>query len=270
VHVMEVIPSIDLKDGRCVRLYQGDYAKETVFSNDPVGTAQRWESLGAPRLHLVDLDGAASGEPRHLTVVAKIAATLKIPVQVGGGIRRMEMIERYVKAGIKRVVLGTVAVENPELVKEACLAFGEAIIVGIDAHGGRMAGRRGANELPISGYVAVSGWKGKTSVLAVDLIKEMESMGVRRFIYTDIMRDGTLSQPNFEAVAELMAKARSPIIASGGVTSIDHLKKLSQLGVEGAIIGRALYTGDIRLDEALAAFEGKTPDSRNRAIKDGG
>jgi phosphoribosylformimino-5-aminoimidazole carboxamide ribotide isomerase len=252
---MEVIPSIDLKDGRCVRLYQGDYAKETVFSNDPVGTAQRWESLGAPRLHLVDLDGAASGEPRHLTVVAKIAATLRIPVQVGGGIRRMEMIEQYMKAGIKRVVLGTAAVENPKLVKEACLAFGEAIVLGVDAR---------------DGFVAVRGWQDKTSVSAADLIQQMEALGARRFIYTDIARDGTLTEPNFQAIAELMAKARSPIIASGGVTSIDHLRRLSQLGVEGAIIGRALYTGDIRLDEALAAFDGKTPDSRNRAIKDGG
>jgi len=252
---MEVIPSIDLKGGRCVRLYQGDYSKETIFSDDPLGTAQRWESLGAPRLHLVDLDGAASGEPRHLSVVARIAATLRIPVQAGGGIRRMEMIEQYVKAGIKRVVLGTAAVENPKLVKEACLVFGDAIVLGVDAR---------------DGFVAVRGWQDKTSVSAADLIQQMEALGARRFIYTDIARDGTLTEPNFQAIAELMTKARSPIIASGGVTSIDHLKRLNQLGVEGAIIGRALYTGDIRLDKALAALEEKAPDSRSRAIKDGG
>jgi phosphoribosylformimino-5-aminoimidazole carboxamide ribotide isomerase len=252
---MEVIPSIDLKGGRCVRLYQGDYAKETVFSNDPVGTAQRWESLGAPRLHLVDLDGAASGEPQHLALVARIAATLRIPVQVGGGIRQMEMIEQYVKAGIKRVVLGTAAVENPKLVGEACLAFGDAIVLGVDAR---------------DGFVAVRGWQDKTAVSAADLIQKMEALGARRFIYTDIARDGTLTEPNFQAIAELMAKTRSPIIASGGVTSIDHLRRLSQLGVEGAIIGRALYTGDIRLDKALAALEEKAPHSQNRAIKDGG
>ena len=251
---MEVIPSIDLKSGRCVRLYQGDYAKETVFSDDPLGTAQRWESLGAPRLHLVDLDGAASGEPQHLTVVARIAATLKIPVQVGGGIRRMEMIEQYVKAGIKRVVLGTAAVENPKLVKEACLVFGEAIVLGVDAR---------------DGFVAVRGWQDKTSVSAADLIQQMEALGARRFIYTDIARDGTLTEPNFQAIAGLIAKTRSPVIASGGVTSIDHLRKLSQLGVEGAIIGRALYTGDIRLDKALAALEKMKSESQNRAIKDG-
>ena len=251
---MEVIPSIDLKGGRCVRLYQGDYAKETVFSDDPLGTAQHWESLGASRLHVVDLDGAASGEPRHLSVVARIAATLRIPVQVGGGIRRMETIEQYVEAGIKRVVLGTAAVENPELVREACRTFGEAIALGVDAR---------------DGFVAVRGWQDKTSVAAADLIRQMEGLGAGRFIYTDISRDGTLTEPNFQAISDLMARTKSPIIASGGVTSIDHLKRLSRLGVEGAIIGRALYTGDIRLDKALAALEEKGHGSQNRVIKDG-
>ena len=244
--MMEVIPSIDLKGGRCVRLYQGDYAKETVFSDDPLGTAQRWESLGAFRLHVVDLDGAAGGQPHHLSMIAQIAAALRIPVQVGGGIRRMETIERYVKAGVKRVVLGTAAVENPKLVKEACQVFGEAIVVGIDAQ---------------DGFVAVRGWKDKTSVLAVDMIEQMEALGARRFIYTDVARDGTLTEPNFQAISELMTKAKSPIIASGGVTSVDHLVRLSQLGVEGAIIGRALYTGDILLDKALARLRERALDS---------
>jgi phosphoribosylformimino-5-aminoimidazole carboxamide ribotide isomerase len=246
VPMMEVIPSIDLKGGRCVRLYQGDYAKETVFSDDPLGTAQHWESLGAFRLHVVDLDGAAGGQPRHLSMIAQIAAALRIPVQVGGGIRRMETIERYVKAGVKRVVLGTAAVENPKLVKEACQVFGEAIVLGIDAR---------------DGFVAVRGWKDKTSVLAVDMIEQMEALGARRFIYTDVARDGTLTEPNFQAISELMTKAKSPIIASGGVTSVDHLVRLSQLGVEGAIIGRALYTGDILLDKALARLRERALDS---------
>ena len=244
--MMEVIPSIDLKGGRCVRLYQGDYAKETVFSDDPLGTAQHWESLGAFRLHVVDLDGAAGGQPRHLSMIAQIAAALRIPVQVGGGIRRMETIERYVKAGVKRVVLGTAAVENPKLVKEACQVFGEAIVLGIDAR---------------DGFVAVRGWKDKTSVLAVDMIEQMEALGARRFIYTDVARDGTLTEPNFQAISELMTKAKSPIIASGGVTSVNHLVRLSQLGVEGAIIGRALYTGDILLDKALARLRERALDS---------
>jgi phosphoribosylformimino-5-aminoimidazole carboxamide ribotide isomerase len=243
---MEVIPSIDLKGGRCVRLYQGDYAKETVFSEDPLGTAQRWESLGASRLHVVDLDGAAVGEPRHLSVIAQIAATLQISVQVGGGIRRMETIEEYVKAGVERVVLGTAAVENPKLVKEACQAFGEAIVLGVDAR---------------DGFVAVRGWNDKTAVLAADMVAQMEALGARRFVYTDVARDGTLTEPNFQAISELVTKAKSPIIASGGVTSVDHLIRLSRLGVEGAIVGRALYTGDILLDRALAALREKALDS---------
>jgi len=251
---MEVIPSIDLKGGRCVRLYQGDYSRETVYSEDPVGTARRWESQGATRLHLVDLDGAAAGEPRHLSIVASIAAVLRIPVQVGGGIRRVETIEEYLKAGIQRVVMGTAAVENPELVREACRAFGDAVVVGVDAR---------------DGLVAVRGWKDSTAVPAADMIARMEVLGAGRFIYTDIARDGTLTSPNFQAVADLMKRARSPIIASGGVTSIAHLERLSRLGVEGAIIGRALYTGDIRLDQALAALKDKEPDSRGRAKEDG-
>jgi len=236
---MEVIPSIDLKGGRCVRLYQGDYKRETVFSDDPLGIARQWESLGAPRLHLIDLDGAAKGEPCHLKAISEIAGALKIPVQVGGGIRQIEVIRRLLKKGVQRVILGTVAVENPVLVKEACQQYGEAIIVGIDAR---------------EGYVATQGWQKKSNITALELIQQMTTLGARRFIYTDILRDGTLTQPNFEAIAELVKETSLPIIASGGVTSISHLRKLGQLGVEGAIIGRALYTGDIKLEEALAAF----------------
>ena len=252
---MEVIPSIDLRDGRCVRLYQGDYARETVYSEDPVGMAQHWESLGAPRLHLVDLDGAAGGQPRHLSTVARIASALRVPVQAGGGIRRVRAIEDYLKAGVKRVVLGTAAVEDPELVREACRDFGEAIVIGVDAR---------------DGMVAVRGWRDSTGVSAADMIARMEDLGARRFIYTDIARDGTLTSPNFQAVAGLMRQARSPIIAAGGVTSIAHLERLGRLGVEGAVIGRALYTGDIRLDQALAALREKAPGPAGRAEEDGG
>lgn len=236
---MEIIPAIDLRGGKCVRLYQGDYSQETVFSDDPVGMARRWSSLGAPRLHLVDLDGAATGKLCHLPVIGEIAAAINIPVQVGGGIRQMESIAKLLDAGVERVILGTVAVANPEMIREACHRFGDAVIVGIDAR---------------DGYVAVHGWQRGTTITASELIQQMTALGARRFIYTDILRDGTLTQPNFEAIAELTSKTSLPIIASGGVTSISDLTRLSQLGVEGAIVGKALYTGDIKLGEALAAL----------------
>jgi phosphoribosylformimino-5-aminoimidazole carboxamide ribotide isomerase len=236
---VEIIPAIDLKGGKCVRLYQGDYRQETVFSEDPVGLALYWSSSGAPRLHLVDLDGAAKGQPCHTPVISEIVKAISIPVQVGGGIRRRETIEALLGGGVDRVILGTAAAEEPELMKEACHRFGEAIVVGVDAR---------------DGYVATHGWKKKTRFTAIKLIQEMMSLGAKRFIYTDISRDGTLSQPNFEAIEELISTTKLPIIASGGITSISHLVRLKQLGVEGAIVGRALYTGDIRLEEALAAL----------------
>ena len=237
---MEVIPAIDLKGGRCVRLYQGDYDRETVFSNDPVGMAVHWSSLGAPRLHLIDLDGAAAGKPCHLPLIAEIAKAIQIPVQVGGGIRQMESVESLLNAGVQRVILGTAAVEDQRVVEEAYRRFGDAVIVAVDAR---------------EGYVAVHGWQRRTNVTASDLVREMAAIGARRFIYTDILRDGTLSQPNFEAIARLTGNTSLPIIASGGITSISHLTRLSQLGVEGAIIGRALYSGDIKLEEALAGLQ---------------
>lgn len=236
---MEIIPSIDLKGGRCVRLYQGNYRRETVYSEDPVGMARYWESLGAPRLHLVDLDGAARGKPGHLPLIGRIAAALKIPVQVGGGIRRIELIQQLLDMGVKRIVLGTAAAEDPALVGEACWQFGGAIIVGVDAR---------------DGYVATRGWQHNTRVTTSELAKQMAGLGVQRFIYTDILRDGTLTQPNFTAIADLVGQTGVAVIASGGVASMDHISQLSQLGVEGVIIGRALYTGDIKLEEALAAL----------------
>jgi len=244
---MEVIPAIDLKGGKCVRLYQGDYGQETVFSEEPVSVALQWQSLGAPRLHLVYLDGAARGELCHLSLISEIVRVVKIPVQVGGGIRQLETIEQLLETGVGRVILGTTAVENPGLVREAGNRFGEAIIVGIDAR---------------DGYIATHGWQKKTNITAFELVQQMAALRVRRFIYTDITRDGTLTQPNFEAIAELISKTNLPIIASGGVTSISHLKRLFQLGVEGVIIGRALYTGDLRLEEALAVAREISEDAK--------
>ncbi|MFQ5997648.1 MAG: 1-(5-phosphoribosyl)-5-[(5-phosphoribosylamino)methylideneamino]imidazole-4-carboxamide isomerase, partial [Dehalococcoidales bacterium] len=229
---MEVIPAVDIKGGHCVRLYQGDYERETVFSDDPLEVALKWQSLGAPRLHIVDLDGAAEGEVRNLVIIKEIAGAVLIPTQLGGGIRQMETIEAMLKAGIERVVLSTAAVENPELVKQACRKFRESIIVSVDAR---------------EGQVAIRGWRQETELTAKAFINAMIKLGVKRFIYTDINRDGTLTEPDFTAIAELIDSVRFPIIVAGGVSSLNHLRMLKKLGAEGAIVGKALYTGDINL-----------------------
>ena len=219
-------------------MYQGDYSQETIFSDDPVEVALNWQSQGATRLHIVDLDGAATGEPCNLNIVKEIGNAVLVPTQLGGGIRQLETIEQVLKAEIERVILGTVAVENPELVEEACRKFSESIIVSIDAR---------------EGHIAIHGWQQQTELRMIELAKSMAQLGVKRFIYTDISRDGTLTEPDFATIAELVNSIRLPIIVAGGISSLSHLKLLSQLGVEGAIVGKALYTGDINLKQALAA-----------------
>lgn len=238
---MEVVPAIDIRHGRCVRLFQGDYARETVYSENPVDMALKWESEGAPRLHLVDLDGAAAGWPVNLRTVEAIVKAVKIPVQIGGGIRTKETAARMLSLGVKRVVLGTAAVENPPLVKELCAEYAEAVMVGIDAR---------------DGMAATRGWIEASAVSAEDLACRMGEAGVKRIIYTDINRDGTLTEPNFAAIDRLVKGVRLAVIASGGVASVEHVRRLVPLGVEGVIIGRALYTGDVKLKEALAAAGG--------------
>jgi phosphoribosylformimino-5-aminoimidazole carboxamide ribotide isomerase len=233
---MEITPAIDLKDGKCVRLYQGDFNQETIFSEDPIEVARRWRSLGAQRLHIVDLDGAAKGSLCHASTITDIAHSVTIPVQVGGGLRDIDSITRALDLGVARVILGTAAVENQAMVKEACRRFANLIIVGVDAR---------------EGYVATRGWQDATTITAAELVWQMESLGVGRFIYTDIARDGTLTEPNFDAIAELVSQTHVPVIAAGGIASVEHLKRLSKTGVEGAIVGRALYSGDIDLTEAL-------------------
>jgi phosphoribosylformimino-5-aminoimidazole carboxamide ribotide isomerase len=220
-----------------VRLYQGDYSQETVFSEDPLDMALKWQSMGAPRLHIVDLDGAASGEVSNLQVIEQIAQASLIPVQLGGGIRRIETVEKLLKIGLERVILGTSAVEDPEFVRNACQRYGESIIVGIDAR---------------DGLVATRGWVQNTELTAIKLAEVMVRLGVRRFIYTDISRDGTLTEPNFSAISEFIDRISVPVIAAGGVSSVNHLKMLSKLGVEGAVVGKAIYTGNINLKQALA------------------
>ena len=220
-----------------MRLYQGNYNRETVFSDDPLDVALKWQSMGAPRLHIVDLDGAASGEIRNLEIIKDIARAMLIPVQLGGGIRDIETVEAMLKAGIDRVILGTAAVEDPRLVTDACHRFRDSVIVGIDAR---------------EDYVATRGWVNNTEQTALDMARSMVQVGVRRFIYTDISRDGTLTEPNFSAIAEMIDAVGLPVIAAGGIASVNHLKMLKKLGAEGAIVGKALYTGNINLKQALS------------------
>ncbi len=236
---MEIIPAIDLKGGKCVRLYQGDYSQETVFSDDPVGVARRWEAAGARRLHLVDLDGAAEGKPCNPEVIGTIIAAVRIPVQIGGGIRTIETIRSLERLGAARMILGTAALESPDLIEEACRLFGEKIIVSIDAK---------------EGYVRGRGWKAQGALSVESAVREMERRGVRRFIYTDITRDGTLTEPNFEEIKRFKSLTALPVIAAGGIASIAHLQKLAALGVEGAIVGKALYTGHVDLRQAITAL----------------
>lgn len=233
---MEIIPALDLRQGKCVRLYQGDYDKETVFSHEPVAIALRWQAQGAKRLHLIDLDGAAEGRLCNEAAIKEILKAVTFQVQIGGGIRQLETIYKLLSLGASRVILGTAAIEDTELVTEACRRFGESIVIAIDAE---------------DGYVKSHGWRKGSSTTAEELVNRMADLGARRFIYTDISRDGTLTEPNFDAIANLVAQTSLPIIASGGISNIAQLKRLAQSGVEGAIVGRALYTGDVDLKEAL-------------------
>jgi phosphoribosylformimino-5-aminoimidazole carboxamide ribotide isomerase len=231
-----------LKSGRCVRLYQGDYQRETVYSNDPLSVARAWQEQGAPRLHLVDLDGAAQGRPANLAAIAAIVAALSIPVQVGGGIRDLATAETLLQAGAERVVIGTAAVADPSLVTELCEKHGsQRIVVAIDARGGR---------------VAIKGWTEGTSMGVLELARQMLGLGVARLLYTDISRDGTLTGPNFPANATLVRETGLAVLASGGISQLEHIRRLAETGVEGAIIGRALYTGDVKLAGAIAAASG--------------
>ena len=231
---MQVIPAIDLRGGRCVRLIQGDYDRETVFDEDPVAVARRWQEAGAQRIHVVDLDGARSGLPSQREVIAAIAAQSDVPIQVGGGIRSEADAGALLDAGVERVILGTAAVSDPALISSLVESYGPpAIVVGIDAR---------------SGLVATDGWLKTSRTTALELIDDMSSRGVERIVYTDIERDGTLSSPNFEETARVAATGVK-VIASGGVARREHLARLAGIaGVESSIVGRALYSGDVKLE----------------------
>lgn len=237
---MRILPAIDLRAGKCVRLVEGKIENETIFSDDPVAVAQSWQQLGAQMLHLVDLDGAFAGRPHNLDVIKEIVRTVKIPVQLGGGIRTMETIAELLEMGIQRVVLGTVAINKPDLVAKACARYGDRIVVGIDAK---------------DGQVAIEGWEATVGKTTLELAKEMEQVGVKRIVFTDVRRDGTLRGPNVESIRDLAQNSSMAIVASGGIASladIKAIKELESLGVDELIVGKALYTGAVSLDDVLA------------------
>lgn len=237
---MLIIPAIDIKDGRCVRLYQGDMEKDTVYYESPVEAAKHWAGQGAEMLHVVDLNGAVEGRPVHKQQVAAICMGFGVPVELGGGLRSLEAIEEALALGVDRVVIGTAAYEDREFLRAVCKRFPGKIVVGIDAR---------------EGHVAIKGWKEDTSMDAVELAKRCEQDGASRIIYTDISRDGTSLGVNVEATLRLARAVNIPIVASGGVASLDDIRRLKELetdGVEGVIVGRALYSGAFTLREAIA------------------
>jgi phosphoribosylformimino-5-aminoimidazole carboxamide ribotide isomerase len=236
---MIVIPAIDLKDGRCVRLEQGLMEKDTVYSDRPAAQARIWQEQGGELLHIVDLDGAFAGVPRNKDVISAIVKAIDIPTELGGGVRDLATIEAYLDLGVGRVILGTVAKENPALVKEACRLFPGRIVVGIDAN---------------NGFVAVRGWADVTEKKASEMAKEMEGFGVEAIIYTDIARDGMMQGPNLDATRTLAESISIPVIASGGVSSlqdIENLMAIEHSGVVGVITGKAIYTGALDLRAAV-------------------
>ena len=249
--MFEVIPAIDVQGGRCVRLVQGDFDRATVYGDDPPGMARRWEAAGAGRIHVVDLDGAKAGGPRQLDVVREIAGAVGVPVQLGGGMRTLQDVEAAIAAGVDRIVVGTRAIEDPGFVDEALTRFGERIAIGIDAKDGR---------------VAVRGWVDVSDVDALALARSMAKRGVRTIVYTDIARDGMLSGPNVEAMRRMAeAVPEVSVIASGGVGALGDVLDLARTGTVGVIVGKAIYTGNVDLAEAIRALGKLRPEGSGQA-----
>ena len=237
---MIIIPAIDLKDGRCVRLAQGDFRRVTVYSDDPVEVSKTWQESGAKRIHIVDLDGSLAGSPRNFDIIHKIIKKIDVPIQVGGGIREIKTIESYVGIGVNWVILGTMALRDAGFIREACDAYAGRIILGIDANDGK---------------VAIQGWTEQTSESAVDIARRYEGYGLAAIVYTDIKRDGMGTGVNIEATRNLAQLVKIPVIASGGVSSMHDIEKLREAekyGIIGVIIGKALYSGAISLKEAIS------------------
>ncbi|HEY1269900.1 MAG TPA: 1-(5-phosphoribosyl)-5-[(5-phosphoribosylamino)methylideneamino]imidazole-4-carboxamide isomerase [Candidatus Binatia bacterium] len=235
---MIVIPAIDLKDGRCVRLFQGDMDKETVYFADPLDAARHWAAEGAELLHVVDLNGAVEGRPVHTREIAAMCGKISIPIELGGGLRSLAAVGDAFALGVARAIVGTAAYDNPEFLREACQKFPGKIVVGIDARGGK---------------VAVKGWKETTALDAVELARRVEGDGASRIIYTDIARDGTREGVNIDETRRVAQAVNIPVIASGGVATLDDIRRLKAIekdGVEGVIVGRALYTGGVKMKDA--------------------
>lgn len=234
---MRIYPAIDIKDGKCVRLLRGNFDDVTVYGDDPVQMAKKWESLGGEFIHVVDLDGALKGTGVNAEAIKNIARSVSVPVQTGGGIRNMEDIESRIASGVNRVIIGTKAVFDADFVRQAVAKYGDKIVIGIDAK---------------DGMVAVEGWEKTSNFTAVEFAKKMADIGVKTIVYTDIATDGTLMGPNVAAMSEMVKETGIDIIASGGIGSIEHIKSLVPTGVEGVIVGRALYTGNVSLEDAVA------------------
>lgn len=239
---MLIYPAIDLLGGRCVRLKQGDYAQETVFSDDPTAVARRWVELGADRIHLVDLDGAKAGKPINANVIRQITAAVSVPCQLGGGIRTDADLDTVFGWGIRWAVLGTKALQDPDWVQAVAAKYPDRIVLGLDAR---------------NGYVATDGWLATSTTKATDLAKQVETAPLAAVVYTDIAKDGMMSGPNYEALNEMRAATRLPVIASGGVSAMEHVRRLTDADTFGCIIGRALYEGQVTLPEALTLARAK-------------
>ena len=237
---MIIYPAIDLKNGQCVRLKQGNFNDVTNYDIDPVNRAKIWESGGAKYIHVVDLDGARTGNGENLKAIENIVKAVKVPVQTGGGIRTLKDIEERISAGVSRVIIGTAAVDNPGLVEIAVKVYGDKIAVGVDAS---------------NGFVAIDGWEKVTDIKAVDLCIKMKDMGVKTIIYTDISKDGMMAGPNIESTKEIIDKTKMDVIASGGISSFEDLQKIVDIKACGAIIGKALYNGTLELGDVIKRFD---------------
>lgn len=238
---MNIIPAIDIKDSKCVRLFQGDYSRETIYSDSPKEMADEWISQGADWLHVVDLDGAKSGNPDNLEIVKSILVENDVSIQLGGGIRNIKSAEAAINSGVQRIILGTSAVEDHSFIQNLCNQFGsEAIVVSLDAK---------------NGLIAKNGWTQESSISAIGLAEELMELGVKRFMYTDIERDGTLTSPNYSEIQRIVDFTNLPILAAGGVSNLKHLEQLERIGAESAIVGTAIYEGKVNLRDAISRFQ---------------